>query len=270
MSERPLSTQRERDALDRHITGNYGEDQFAGQEEHMGVIVLLSGGQDSSTCLAWAIDTFGADGIRPVSFDYGQRHRIELTCARRVCGAMGVMPPFVIPVEALGRIGGAALTDEDVAIDTDATGTGNKYAEEHDLPSTFVPGRNVIFLTLALAFGAKDGIYDLVTGVCETDRAGYPDCRSEFVQSLERTLRFALDEPFVNIHAPLLKRSKAETFALADELGVLDLILEHTHTCYRGERLQRWDWGYGCGACGACVERRDGYEAFQRLVRDRG
>lgn len=247
----------------------YRADEMAQAREEFrmtGAIVLHSGGQDSSTCLAWAIQEFGGpQNITPVAFDYGQRHRIELRCARRVCEEFRVQPPYVIPIEALSNLGAAALTNPGITIDTDAADTGNKYAETHGLPSTFVPGRNVLFLTLALAFGARDGIYDLVTGVCETDRAGYPDCREEFVVSMADTLRQALAEPDVNIHAPLLHRSKAETFLLAHELDVLPTILEHTHTCYRGERLQRFDWGYGCAACGACIERRDGYEEFRRM-----
>lgn len=231
-----------------------------------GAVVLLSGGQDSTTCLAWAIELWGAPNVHPVAFRYGQRHAIELRCAERVCHELGVRQPWVLPIEALSDLSAAALTSKDIPVDVDAAGTGNVFAESHDLPSTFVPGRNVLFLTLALAYGAKAGIYDLVTGVCETDRAGYPDCRKEFVVSLEETLSLALTED-VCIHAPLLKRSKAETFLLADELGVLDTILELTHTCYEGNRDNRFDWGYGCGACGACVERRDGWEEFQRMRR---
>lgn len=255
-----------RDALDRHITGNYGEDQFLDQEDYMNrAVVLHSGGQDSTTCLGWAIEEWGRDSIWTVSFDYGQRHRVETQQADVICDELGIPPErrARYTIEALAQLAGAALTNRDIEVNVNAQGSGNVFAEEHDLPSTFVPGRNVLFLTLALAYGAKRGIYDLVTGVCETDRAGYPDCRQEFVGAIEETLRIALDEPAVTIHAPLLQRSKAETFQLAQELGILELVLEETHTCYHGDRSHRFDWGYGCGDCGACIERRDGWESYQ-------
>jgi 7-cyano-7-deazaguanine synthase len=121
----------------------------------------------------------------------------------------------------------------------------------------------MVFFTLALAYGAKQGIYDIVTGVCEADDAGYPDCRSEFVESAEASLRLALDEPLVTIWAPLLYRSKAKTWALAEDLGILSVIIEDTHTCYHGDRAHKFEWGYGCGMCGACVERRDGYYHYK-------
>lgn len=227
-----------------------------------GAVVLHSGGQDSSTCLAWAIDRWGKDNVYPVAFDYVQRHSVELKQAEAVCRELGVRFPVRIPATGLAYIGGAALTNQEIEVNTNAKDTGNVYAEEHGLPSTFVPGRNLLFFTLAAAFGAKMGIYTLVTGVCEADDAGYPDCRESFVRSAEKTLRLALDEPWVEVHAPLLHRSKAETFELAAELGVLEMVLEHTHTCYNGDRSHRHPWGYGCGECGACQERAKGWDGY--------
>lgn len=235
------------------------------QHEDGQAVVLLSGGQDSTTCLAWAAYRWGPDNLFPVSIYYGQRHKIELDCAHAVCETLGVREPRVLSLEILRDLGGAALTDERVVVDTDATGTGNVFAEEHDLPSTFVPGRNLLFFTSAIAFGARHGVYNLVTGVCEADAAGYPDCRGEFVDAAQDALRAALDESRVLIHAPLLERSKAETFLLAEELGVLDTIIEQTHTCYHGNHDTKHDWGYGCGACGACEERANGWLQYRNM-----
>lgn len=227
-------------------------------------IVIFSGGQDSTTCLMWAISKVGEANVFPLSFFYGQRHEVELTQAREICRQLNVKQPEFMSAVQLQSLGGAALTDKRVEPNVDATGTGNKYAEDHGLPSTFVPGRNMLFLTLATAYGAKLGIYNLVTGVCEADDAGYPDCRSSFVSAAEVALSKALDET-VEIHAPLLRRSKAETFKLASDLGGLETILKHTHTCYRGERHLLYEWGYGCGECGACVERAKGWTEFKEM-----
>lgn len=223
-------------------------------------VVLLSGGQDSTTCLAWALDKFPA--VQAVSFDYGQRHAVELVVARRIADAHNVRHQ-VLDVPALKQIGAAALTNPSVGLAMDATGTGNVYAEEHDLPSSFVPGRNAIFLATAVAYAAPLGIYNLVTGVCEADDAGYPDCRGNFIESIEQTLRLALDEPRVTIYAPLLTLDKGLTFALADQLGALDDVLDMSHTCYEGEHEKRHPWGYGCGECGACRTREKGWDEYQ-------
>lgn len=227
-----------------------------------GAVVLHSGGQDSTTCLAWAIEEFGRDNVYPVSFDYRQKHAVELGQAQKICKKFRVRDPYRIDASALSQLSSAALTNSEIEVSADASGTGNVFAEEHGLPSTFVPGRNMLFFTLAMAYGAKMGIYDLVTGVCEADDAGYPDCRASFVAAAEDALCEALDEPKVFIHAPLLRRSKAETFSLAAELGVLNTILEDTHTCYHGDRSKRFPWGYGCGECPACKERENGWNYY--------
>jgi 7-cyano-7-deazaguanine synthase len=226
-------------------------------------VVLFSGGQDSTTCLMWAVDRFGRDNVFPLCVDYNQRHRQELIQAEQISDLILGRLPRTVTLEVLEQLGGAALTDPDVPVSADASGTGNVFAESHGLPSTFVPGRNMLFLTTALAYGATFGAYDVVTGVCEADAAGYPDCRGEFIQAAQRALRAALDEPFVNLHAPLLRLNKAKTFQLADELDALDIVLELTSTCYHGTRDERHSWGYGCGECPACLERAKGWLEFE-------
>lgn len=226
-------------------------------------VVLVSGGQDSTTCLAWAINKFGLMNVYPVSFWYNQRHSIELSCATEILRHFKLdQRHYVLSAEALSNLSSAALTNPDIAVEeVSSSQSGNVFAHEHGLPSTFVPGRNMLFLTLAAAYGARYGAYDLVCGVCEADRAGYPDCRAEFVAAAQDALSEALDE-IITIHAPLLTLDKGKTFQLADNLGVLEIILEMTHTCYEGDRRVRHAWGYGCGQCPACNERRSGWESY--------
>lgn len=228
-------------------------------------IVLLSGGQDSTTCLAWAKQELGP-GVRAIAFDYGQRHRVELEQAKKIADRIGVLSFSVLDAKVLSDLGGAALTDDRVEVEAMAHPRSlNRHAYEHGLPSTFVPGRNMLFLTIAAAFGARFGCYDLVTGVCQQDRAGYPDCRAEFISACCVALSYALDER-VTIHAPLLERDKADTWALAQDLGILDVIVDMTHTCYHGDRTVKHDWGYGCGECPACIERQNGYNRYKEEV----
>lgn len=227
-----------------------------------GAVVLASGGQDSTTCLAWAIDKYGKEQIYPIAFDYGQRHKVELEQGRKICSILDVREPVLVPVPALSQFGAAALTNPSIEVEAKASEeSSNQFAWSHDLPSTFVPGRNLIFLGLAVAYGAQQGIYDLVTGVCEADAAGYPDCRASFIAAMADAASYALDDA-VNIYTPLIEINKAQTFKLAQELGVLDIILEHTHTCYEGDRSVRYEWGFGCGTCPACMERAKGYWEF--------
>lgn len=224
-------------------------------------IVLLSGGQDSTTCLAWAKQELGS-GVRAIAFDYGQRHRVELEQAKKIADKIGVVSFSVLNAKVLADLGGAALTDDRVAVEGETDPRSlNQHAYKHGLPSTFVPGRNMLFLTIAAAFGARFGCYNLVTGVCQQDRAGYPDCRIEFVDAAEDALSLALDERVV-IHAPLLERTKTQTWELAADLGILDVITDLTHTCYHGDRTEMHPWGAGCGECPACVERMRGYAEF--------
>lgn len=205
-------------------------------------LVVLSGGQDSTTCLYWAIDRFGRDNVESVTFDYGQRHRIEIECARRVAESAGV-PNVVLPIDTFAVLGGNALTDSAVEVpDAEPAGAG--------LPATFVPGRNLIFLTCAAAWGWRRGIGHLVTGVAQTDYSGYPDCRRDTIDALEHTLQLGLERD-LTIHTPLSALSKKETVLLARDLGALHA-MRFTHTCYRGERPP-------CGTCAACRLRARGF-----------
>lgn len=228
-----------------------------------GALVLFSGGQDSMTCLAWARAHYSR--VAAVSFDYGQRHRVELAATPGLAAGFGV-PHTQLDVPALKQIGAAALTNPGIDVAADAAGTGNVYAEKHGLPSTFVPARNAVLLSTAAALGAPHGYMHLVTGICEADDAGYPDCRAGFASDMELALQAALDDDDddLQVVAPLLYLDKARTFALAEQLGVLYDVIESSHTCYEGERGIRWAWGYGCGECPACKTRAAGFEEYQR------
>lgn len=205
-------------------------------------IVVLSGGQDSTTCLYWAINRYGADYVDSVTFDYGQRHRIELESAARVADFAGVANT-ILPIDTFAALGGDALTDADVPVRSDAdAATG--------LPNTFVPGRNLIFLTFAAAFAYRRGVANLVTGVAQTDYSGYPDCREETIAELQQTLRLGMEFE-ITIHAPLMHLTKKETVEMARDLGALPA-MALTHTCYNGERPP-------CGACPACRLRAKGF-----------
>lgn len=221
--------------------------------------VLLSGGQDSMTCLHWALAHW--DRVEALSFDYGQRHGVELEQGRKIAADVGV-ERTVLPVTVLSYIASGALTNPDIDVAEDATGTGNQFAADRGLPSTFIPGRNLVLLSVAASWAAPRGHKTLVAGVCEADDAGYPDCRAEFVQHMEYTLQVGLDEPAFTIAAPLLLLDKARTFQLAAQLGVLDRVLELSHTCYEGDRSKRHPWGYGCGECPACKTRAQGWARF--------
>ncbi|HXJ00266.1 MAG TPA: 7-cyano-7-deazaguanine synthase QueC, partial [Micropepsaceae bacterium] len=226
-------------------------------------LVLFSGGQDSTTCLAWALTQF--DHVETVGFAYGQRHAVELDVRPRILARLRdefswlnrLGDDHVLSLDVLAEIGGSALTD-DVAIAMRSDG----------LPTTFVPGRNLMFLTAAAALGARRGLYDLVGGMCETDYSGYPDCRNETMQAMQKALTLGFAQHFT-IHTPLMRIDKAETWRLAERLGgiaLVDLILEDTVTCYHGDRLHRYDWGYGCGTCPACKLRAAGYENYRERV----
>lgn len=225
-------------------------------------LVLFSAGQDSATCLAWALQRF--ECVETVGFFYGQRHAIEMEqreVLRDVLAARGVegrlRHDHVVDLSGYGAIAESALT-ADRAIEMAANG----------LPSTFVPGRNLVFFTVASAIAYRRGLGTLVGGMCETDFSGYPDCRRETIDAMERTLSLGLDTPLA-IDTPLMHLTKAQTWAMARDLGGDDLvsaIVEHSHTCYQGDRLHRHDWGYGCGACPACELRAKGWEEWRRSV----
>ncbi len=223
-------------------------------------LVLFSGGQDSTTCLAWALERYAQ--VETVGFAYGQRHAAELDARPRVLSALAATFPHwagklgedhLLPLDVLKAIGGSALTD-DMKIEMGEGG----------LPTSFVPGRNVLFLTAAAALAYRRGLGVLVGGMCETDFSGYPDCRHETIAATETALNLAMETSF-RIETPLMWIDKAETWALAEILGgpqLVDLIVEETVTCYHGERTTRHDWGYGCGACPACELRAKGYASY--------
>lgn len=220
-------------------------------------LVLFSGGQDSATCLAWALERYAR--VETVGFDYGQRHRVEMQARLDVREGMAAVlpqwadrlgPDQVVDLTGYGRIADSALT-ADRAIELDATG----------LPTTFVPGRNLVFLTCAAALADRRGLDVLVGGMCETDYSGYPDCRRETIDAMATALSLGLDRPVV-IETPLMALTKADTWTMAERIGggaLVELIVEASHTCYRGDRAHRHAWGYGCGDCPACDLRAAGH-----------
>lgn len=223
----------------------------------MAALVLFSGGQDSSTCLGWALERFGR--VETVGVDYGQRHQAELECRRRVREKIaGIRPEWaerlgpdhMLSLPVLGEIADCALTDE------------RKIAfEASGLPNTFVPGRNLLFFTLAAAIAYRRGIRVLVGGMCETDYSGYPDCRDSTLKSLQVSLELGLATPLI-IETPLMRLNKAETWELAHRIGgdaFVELVRKETHTCYMGDHVHRHAWGYGCGECPACRLRAQGW-----------
>lgn len=226
-------------------------------------LVLFSGGQDSTVCLAWALSRY--DNVETVGFDYGQRHAVELEARPIIRHRLQNHSPLwrqslgddhLLDLKSFGAIGQTAMTT-DAAIEITANG----------LPSTFVPGRNLAFLVHAAALGYRRGITTLIGGMCETDYSGYPDCRNDTLQALAAALSLGMGKPF-EIVTPLMALDKAATWALTDELGgaaLVDLVVEHTHTCYRGERGDRYPWGYGCDNCPACDLRRRGWEQWRKV-----
>ena len=231
------------------------------RKDQAGALVLFSGGQDSTVCLAYALDAHAR--VETIGFDYGQRHGIELDCRQRVreeiarrypAWAARLGPDHMIDIGSFGAIGDTALTS-DAEIVMLASG----------LPSTFVPGRNLMFFTYAAALGYRRGLTTLVGGMCETDFSGYPDCRDATLRALEQAIRLGTEIPFT-IETPLMWLTKAETWMLAERLGgpaLVELIVEETHSCYRGMRGTRHDWGYGCGCCPACELRAKGFAEWQ-------
>lgn len=223
--------------------------------------MLFSGGQDSTTCLAHALQRF--EHVETIGFDYGQRHRVELDARldvlRELRSAFAhwnarLGEDHVLDLAVLGEVSETSLT-RDTAFRMEANG----------LPNTFVPGRNLLFLTLAAALAYRRGLSVLVTGVCETDFSGYPDCRDDSMKAMQLALSLGMDQRFL-IDTPLMWIDKAQTWALAQALGgeaLVRLIVEHTHTCYRGERGQRHDWGAGCGECPACELRARGWARYR-------
>jgi 7-cyano-7-deazaguanine synthase len=235
---------------------------------HTTALVLFSGGQDSTTCLAHALSRY--ERVETVAFDYGQRHHVELDARLNVLRELRLQFPqwagrlgedHLLDLSVLGKVSETSLT-RDTAFKMEANG----------LPNTFVPGRNLLFLTLSAALAYRRGLQVIVTGVCETDYSGYPDCRDDTMKAMQLALSLGMDQRFL-IETPLMWIDKAQTWELARSLGeqsgvaqggeaLVDLIVEHTHTCYLGDRTHRQAWGYGCGECPACVLRAKGYAAF--------
>ena len=223
-------------------------------------LVLFSGGQDSTVCLAWALERFAR--VETIGFDYRQRHAVELEVRPRIRDQLPVIverwrgrlgDDHVIRIDALADMSDTALT-RDMAIEMSASG----------LPTTFVPGRNLIFLSFAGALAYRRGIRHLVAGMCETDFSGYPDCRDDTIKAMQVALALGLDRR-VTIHTPLMWIDKAGTFALAQSIGgvpLIDLLLAETHTCYLGDRVHRHEWGFGCGECPACSLRAKGWREY--------
>ncbi len=207
-------------------------------------VVVFSGGQDSTTCLAWALNRYKK--VYAVSFDYGQRHKKELECAAEIAGQLEV-EHVVLDLKELNRLAPNSLTRDDIKVD--------KEAPEEGTPNSFVEGRNMLFLTYAAIFAKTHGVTDVITGVSQSDFSGYPDCRDIFIKSLNTTLNLAMDYEF-DVITPLMWIDKEETWELADELGVFDLVRNKTLTCYNGVM------GDGCGECPACKLRRRGLENY--------
>jgi 7-cyano-7-deazaguanine synthase len=228
--------------------------------ESVTALVLFSGGQDSTVCLGWALERF--ERVETIGFDYGQRHRVELDVRPKIREKIAVIKPewkarlgddHVLKLDALAAISETALT-RDVEIEIGANG----------LPTTFVPGRNLIFLAYAGALAYRRGALHLVAGMCETDYSGYPDCRNESVQTMARALALGMDKELL-IETPLMRIDKAQTFAMAQKIGgdaFIRLVVNETHSCYLGDRSHRHDWGYGCGKCPACQLRAQGWEKW--------
>ncbi|MDH0049357.1 7-cyano-7-deazaguanine synthase QueC [Comamonas terrigena] len=233
---------------------------------HTSALVMFSGGQDSTTCLAHALSKY--DRVETLGFDYGQRHRVELQARHTVRDRLRAQFPqwarrlgedHVLTLDVLQQIGGSSLT-EDVAFAMQADG----------LPNTFVPGRNLLFLTLAGALAYRRGLQVIVTGVCETDFSGYPDCRDDTMKAMQLALNLGLERR-LRIETPLMWIDKAQTWQMAQDLGgdaLVELVVRDTHTCYQGTRDALHDWGYGCGSCPACELRAKGWQRWRAVATD--
>jgi 7-cyano-7-deazaguanine synthase len=226
-----------------------------------GALVLFSGGQDSATCLAWALDRF--NHVETLGFDYGQRHAVELECRATVRDGLATVnadwaarlgPDHTLSLAALGEVSDTALTR---SVEIAMTDQG--------LPNTFVPGRNLVFLTFAAALAYRRGLKHIVAGMCETDYSGYPDCRDDTIKALQVALNLGMESRFV-LHTPLMFIDKAETWRLAERLGgdpLVELIRTESHSCYLGDREHVHDWGHGCGTCPACHLRAAGWRRYR-------
>ncbi len=216
-------------------------------------LVVFSGGQDSTTCLGWAKNRF--EYVESITFDYGQKHRVEIAQAEKIANILGIKNTL-LSLDAFSQLNDSALIDSTQDI-------GAHHRTHTNLPASFVPNRNAIFFTLAHAFAQKQGINHIIIGVNQTDYSGYPDCREPFVKALELALNLG-SEASITFHYPLMHLTKAETFELSQKEGVLELVLNESHTCYNGDHQHKHAWGYGCGECPACILRKAGWETYER------
>jgi 7-cyano-7-deazaguanine synthase len=231
--------------------------------ETEGALVLFSGGQDSATCLAWALDRFAR--VETVGFAYGQRHAVELACRAPVRAGLAALNGWGARLGAdhMVDMGGGLAAIGETALTSDA----EIRMTDEGLPSTFVPGRNLLFLTYAAAIAFRRGLRRIVGGMCETDYSGYPDCRDDTIKAMQVALNLGMNRRFV-LETPLMWIDKAATWRLAELLGgaaLVDLIVEQTHSCYRGDRAVRHAWGYGCGTCPACELRAEGWRRYRGI-----
>jgi 7-cyano-7-deazaguanine synthase len=255
-----VRTVAEQNALSRFGLAEAPRRRMADRVDPRRALVLFSGGQDSTACLAWALDRYSH--VETIGFDYGQRHGVELECRLHVRSGFHASFPrwsaklgadHLLDLSLLGQISDTAMTDAR-AIELNSQG----------LPNTFVPGRNLLFFNFAAAVAYRRGLTVLVGGMCETDFSGYPDCRDNTLRALQVAISLGLDAP-MTIDTPLMWLDKAQTWALTEQLGgelLIDLVVEETHSCYLGDRTHRHVWGYGCGLCPACDLRRKGYDAW--------
>jgi 7-cyano-7-deazaguanine synthase len=218
-------------------------------------LIVFSGGQDSTTCLGWAKNRF--DYIETITFDYGQKHSIEIQQAVKIAKILNVKNT-ILHIDAFSELNDSALLEKSTLQ------MSGKHQSRPSLPASFVPNRNAIFFTLAHAFAQKMDIDNIIIGVNQTDYSGYPDCREEFIKSLEISLNLGSDSN-IKFYYPLIFLTKAQTFQLSKDESVLDIVLNYSHTCYNGEHTTKYDWGYGCGQCPACILRKQGFKDFKCL-----
>ncbi len=217
-------------------------------------LVVFSGGQDSTTCLGWAKNRYSH--VETITFDYHQKHHIEIKQAKKIAKLLNV-PNYVLKIDIFAQLDDSALIDSTIDINA-------KHRNRPNLPASFVPNRNAIFFTTAHAYAQKMGLDEIITGINQTDYSGYPDCRIPFVESLEKALNLG-SESDIKFRYPLIHLTKAQTFKMAKEEGVLDIVLKETHTCYNGDRTKEHEWGYGCDACPACQLRKKGWQEYKKV-----
>jgi len=215
-------------------------------------LIVFSGGQDSTTCLGWAKNRF--ETIETLTFDYGQKHRVEIYQAKKIAEALHVNN-FVLNINAFSQLNDSALIDGSLDI-------SSSHRTKQNLPASFVPNRNAIFFTLAHAYAQKLGIKNIIVGINQTDYSGYPDCRQNFIEALELSLNLG-SESDIKFHYPLMHLTKGETFKMSEEEGVLDMVIDESHTCYNGDHNTKNNWGYGCGECPACILRAQGWADYK-------